>query len=228
MAAPPEITCTNLSGKFVMVVKFLLSRAWVNLTRYKNKTLSDDIDSMLALQGLSWLTRTAISLATVVLTIKEYKQEDIYHIDITSVASGLSTTQENRTLDWQERDHHDRIFGNCRGKSRFWKTGEYKMEGPGTQEDAVFLQAQKLKDGQTDSKFLDDEHVQSWVKNMDEDGWQAEQNWGFEEINGERRYTRRVLVWKGSEFRRARLVYDYKGQAEKKEDDDDDLAYGEE
>ncbi|OAP59701.1 hypothetical protein AYL99_06999 [Fonsecaea erecta] len=212
MAAPPEITCTNLSGKFVM-----------------NKTLSDDIDSMLALQGLSWLTRTAISLATVVLTVKEYKQEDIYHVDITSVASGLSTTQENRTLDWQERDHHDRIFGNCRGKSRLWKTGEYKMEGPGSEEDAVFLQAHKLKDGQTDSKFLDDEHVQSWVKNMDDAGWQAEQNWGFEDINGERRYTRRVLVWKGGEFRRARLVYDYKGQAEAKKDEEDDgLAYGEE
>ena len=34
---------------------------------YENKSLSDDIDPMLALQGLSWLTRTAIRLATVVV-----------------------------------------------------------------------------------------------------------------------------------------------------------------
>ncbi|ETI28713.1 hypothetical protein G647_01164 [Cladophialophora carrionii CBS 160.54] len=212
MAAPPEITCTNLSGKFVM-----------------NKSLSDDTDPMFALQGLSWLTRTAIRLATVVLTIKEYKQDDIYHVDITSVASGLSTTQENRTLDWKEREHADRIFGNCRGKSRLWKTGEFKMEGPGSEEDAAFLQAHKLKDGQTDSKFLDDEHVQSLVKNVDDaGGWQAEMVWGFEEINGERRYTRRIVVWKNAEFQRVRLVYDYKGPAEKKDNDEADLAYGDE
>jgi hypothetical protein len=163
------------------------------------------------------------------LTIKEYKQDDIYHIDITSVASGLSTTQENRTLDWTEREHSDRIFGKCRGKSRLWKTGDFKMEGPGSEEDAVFLQAHKLKDGQTDSKFLDDEHVQSFVTNIDHaGGWQAEMIWGFEEINGERRYTRRIVVWKNAEFRRARVVYDYKGPVEKADDDEADLAYGEE
>lgn len=106
------------------------------------------------------------------------------------------------------------------------------MEGPGSVEDATFLQAHKLKDGQTDSKFLDDEHVQSYVKNVDANrGWEAEMDWGFEDINGDRRYTRRILVWKNGEFRRARVVYDYKGKVEKKDekgDDDDGLAYGDE
>lgn len=197
----------------------------------QNKTLSDDFDSVLALQGVSWLTRKAISFATVVLTIKEYSEDSFYHIDITSVASGLSTTQENRTLDWSERDHTDRIFGSVRGKSRMFNTGEYQMEGPGSPEDATFLQAEKLKDGKTDSKFLDDEHVQSWVKSVDGGNWIAEQNWGFEEINGERRYTRRVVVWKNGKQQRARLVYDYKGQADDGNvgrEDEDDLAYGEE
>ena len=161
------------------------------------------------------------------LTIREYKDGGQYHIDIVSVASGLSTTVENRTLDWSERDHQDKIFGKCRGKSRLWKTGEFKMEGPGSEEDAIFLRAEKLKGG-TDSKFLDNEHVQSWVKNMDAASWQAEQNWGFEDVNGDRRYTRRVVVWKNGEVRRARFVYDYKGHGEKKDDDDEDLAYGEE
>lgn len=103
------------------------------------------------------------------------------------------------------------------------------MEGPGSEEDAAFLRAEKLKDGTTDSKFIDDEHVQSWVVNVDAAGWIAEQDWGFEEVNGERRYTRRVVVWKGEEFQRARIVYDYQGSAEKSEkDEDEDLAYGEE
>lgn len=109
-----------------------------------------------------------------------------------------------------------------------WKTGNYEIEGPGSVEDATFLQAQKLKDGQTESKFLDEQHVQSFVKNVDAaGGWEAEMDWGFEDINGERRYTRRIVVWKNGDFRRARVVYDYKGQADKK-DTDDDLAYGDE
>jgi len=209
MAAPPAITCTNLSGKFVM-----------------NKSLSDDIDAMLTLQGLSWFTRKAISLATVILTIKEYTAESVYHIDITSVASGLSTTQENRTLDWQERDHADKIFGKCRGKSRLFKEGEFQMEGPGTAEDATFLRAEKLKDGTTDSRFLDDEHVQSFVTNTGGGDWTAEQIWGFEEIKGERRYTRRVVVRKGDKVQRARLVYDYQGQEKDDAGYDEGLAYG--
>ena len=37
------------------------------------------------------------------------------------------------------------------------------------------------------------------------------QIWGFEVINGERRYTRRVAVVKGKKVEMARLVYEYKG-----------------
>ena len=108
-----------------------------------------------------------------------------------------------------------------------WKTGQYKMEYQGSDLDATFLRAEKLKDGHTDSRFLDDEHVQSWVTNVDGGGWTAEQNWGFEEVNGDRRYTRRVCCWKGDQVQRVRLVYDYKGRTDKK-DDDNDLAYGDE
>ncbi|KIV80778.1 hypothetical protein PV11_08255 [Exophiala sideris] len=209
MAAPPEINCTNLTGTFVM-----------------NKSLSDDLDALLTLQGLSWFTRKAISLATITLTIREYSKDSLWHIDITQ-SSSLSTTQENRTLDWQDRNHNDKIFGQCRGKSRLFKKGEYQMEGPGSAEDAVFLQAEKLKDG-TDSRFVDDEHVQSIVQQVGGLNWTAEQVWGFEEINGERRYTRRVIVWKEGKEERCRLVYDYKGAVQKEGDDDEDLAYGEE
>ncbi|KAG9769665.1 hypothetical protein KCU88_g6817, partial [Aureobasidium melanogenum] len=224
MAAPPEITCTNLSGKFVM----LQGLALTDRTKRQSKTLSDDVDSMLALQGLSWLTRKAVKLATVVLTIKEYKKDGLYHIDIKSVASGLASSQENRTLNWQLNDHTDRIFGKVKGKSRMWKTGEFVMEGPaGSEEDAAFLRGETLKDGKTASKYLDDEHVQNWVQNVDGGDWIAEQTWGFEEVNGERRHTRRVVVWKNGKVERARLVYDYKGPVEAEVDEDEALAYEE-
>ena len=102
------------------------------------------------------------------------------------------------------------------------------MQGPGTPEDKSFLQGLKLKDLQTDSRFLGDEHVQSWAVSQG-GGWTAEQIWGFEELDSKRFYTRRVVVRNGDEVERARLVYDYKGPAPDKaasRDDDEDLAYG--
>jgi hypothetical protein len=68
MAAPPKVTIKNLSGKFVLVYETALCAFYsAELKSLQNKTLSDDIDALLTLQGLSWLTRLAISLATVVV-----------------------------------------------------------------------------------------------------------------------------------------------------------------
>lgn len=84
------------------------------------------------------------------------------------------------------------------------------MEGPGTDEDMIFLAASKLKDGKTNSRFMDSEHVQVW--SVSEDGrWTAEMIWGFEEIEGGKHYTRRVVVRSGEKVERVRLVYDYLG-----------------
>ena len=145
------------------------------------------------------------------------------------MASGLSSQQENRTLDWTARDHQDRIFGLVKGWSRMFKASEFKMESPGTEDDAAFLRGEKLKDG-SPSKFLDDEHVQSWVINQDKGyGWTAEQAWGFEEINGKRYHTRRVVVKSNDQTKteHLRLVYDYTGPATAAASEEDGLAYGE-
>ncbi|KAK5070944.1 hypothetical protein LTS08_000595 [Lithohypha guttulata] len=214
MACPKETNNRALNGKFVM-----------------NKSLSDNLDSMLALQGLSWFTRKAISFATVTLTIKEYQDDkSLYHIDISSNASGLSTTQENRTMDWEDRPHKDKIFGNVKGRSRLVKLSTTAFEPcePYNESDTQFLQGKILKDGTTASKFLEDEVVQSYVKNQDAGhGWSAEQVWNFEEVQGKRYYTRRIVSRSsdGTKSERVRLVYDYLGVTK---EEDDGLAYGEE
>lgn len=143
------------------------------------------------------------------------------------MASGLSSQQENRTLDWSYRDHQDRIFGSVKGKSRIFRSSEYQMENPGGEDDATFLRGEKLKDG-SPSKFLDDEHVQSWAANQDKGyGWTAEQVWGFEEIDGKRYHTRRVVARNGDKVEHLRLVYDYTGPVAAETAEDDGLAYGE-
>lgn len=84
------------------------------------------------------------------------------------------------------------------------------MEGPDSDEDKTFLAAKKLRDGKTDSRFLDHEHVQVWCLGPDAK-WTAEMVWGFEEIDGKRYHTRRAVVRNGDKVERVRLVYDYLG-----------------
>ena len=148
------------------------------------------------------------------------------------MASGLTSTQENRTLNWIDARHSDRIFGNVIGKSRLFALQNLQMQGSGGQDDVKFLKAEVLRDLESPSSFLEEDggYVQSWAVNQDEGyGWTAEQIWGFEVLEGKRYYTRRVVVRKGQEVQRVRLVYDYNGSVDAAAVDreiDPDMAYG--
>ncbi|KAI9842034.1 MAG: hypothetical protein M1837_007530 [Sclerophora amabilis] len=185
MAAPDSRNIKNLNGAWVM-----------------NKTLSDDPDPILALQGVGWLIRKAISYATITLHIKQYVGEDEpgqpTHIDIEQKATGgISGTTERRTLDWQERGHTDGIFGAVTGRSRWTKLED--VEDP------------FLKKGWLEAEAKENGVVQSYVES-DGNGWTANQIWGFEEIDGNRYYVRHVVVTKEDERREARLVYDFSAE----------------
>jgi len=53
-------------------------------------------------QGISWVTRTLISVATITLDIKHYTEDCTEHIDIDQTATGgIKGTTENRILDWK-------------------------------------------------------------------------------------------------------------------------------
>ena len=87
----------------------------------QNKSLSDPrTDEILALQGVSWLTRLAIKYGTINLSVKHFKDENaVEHIDIgQTVTGGIPGTQENRTLIWKEQEKNDNVFGYYIGKSR--------------------------------------------------------------------------------------------------------------
>ncbi|KAL1869313.1 hypothetical protein VTK73DRAFT_3180 [Phialemonium thermophilum] len=192
MAAPPSKTIKDLSGKWVM-----------------NKSLSSDTDPALALQGVSWLTRKAVGLASITLHVKQYvgppsppsdSNEPATHVEIEQTGSGgFKGTTEKRCLDDTWREHSDWLFGHVRGRSRWiaaseiddaflaggWLEGEEERGGP---------------DGQT--------HILSYVESLD-NGWTATQIWGFQTVDGERRYCRNIVVAKGSERVEMRLVYDY-------------------
>ncbi|KAF9879774.1 hypothetical protein CkaCkLH20_02585 [Colletotrichum karsti] len=192
MAAPASVTIADLSGKWVM-----------------NKTLSDSPEPALTLQGIGWMTRKAVGLATVTLTVKQYSAspsppgtgtEPVTHIDIDQTATGgLKGTSENRCLDMEWREHSDWMFGSVRGQSRWMAPADIEDE---------FLKKGWLE-GDAEATGPDGKsHIYSHVESID-NGWTASQVWGFQTINGERRYARNVLVQKGGKRVEIRLVYDY-------------------
>jgi hypothetical protein len=75
---------------------------------------------MLELQGIPWLKRKIILLATVTLLVKEYVDDKITHIDLDqTVTGGIQGTSELRTLDWSETSHEDHIFGKLTSRNRW-------------------------------------------------------------------------------------------------------------
>ncbi|OAX77965.1 methylmalonate-semialdehyde dehydrogenase (acylating) [Emergomyces africanus] len=163
-------------------------------------------------QGMSWLTRKAIGLATVTLKISQKPNDaGIVQMDIDQLLTGgVKGTAEHRLLDWSERPHKDHIFGSVIGQSRFLKAGDASADG-GRRRPNVEVQT-KTGDEAEDAavaKFLRGRFWRmSWVRSQ-ESGWTGEQIWGFEKIDGERRYTRRVVVAKDGQVEKVRLVYTF-------------------
>jgi hypothetical protein len=171
--------------------------------------LSDSPEPALALQGVSWLTRKAVALAGVTLQVREYEgpptppndaQQPVTHIEIEqSVTGGLTGTSEKRCLDFRLRDHTDWLFGHVRGRSRWITAADISDD---------FLKNGWLEDGGEKCGPAGETHILSHVESAD-NGWTATQIWGFQTVDGARRYCRNIVVAKGDEKIEFRLVYDY-------------------
>ncbi|KEQ99054.1 hypothetical protein AUEXF2481DRAFT_1872 [Aureobasidium subglaciale EXF-2481] len=194
MAVPDTVNLRNLSGTF-------------NL----NKTLSDSSDAALKMQGIGWVVRQAVKYSNITLHVKQFVDENgLEHIDNEQVTTGNIRNTEERVVDyaWHEKD--DKVFGMVTGRSRFVKLDEIEHD--------------YLKQG-WDEKFLaegDREVFQSIVNSVGKKpNWTADQVWGFEVVDGQKRHTRRIIVKRGKEEYKLRLVYDWVVET----DGDKDLAY---
>ncbi|KAF9892012.1 hypothetical protein FE257_002976 [Aspergillus nanangensis] len=231
MAAPADATIKNLNGSWTM-----------------DYTLSDPTDPLLTLQGMSWFLRKAISLAYVTVEIKQYPDETdnkIMHIDIKQfVTGGIEGTTENRTTDKVKREHQDHIFGRVEGTSELFRGSKgadgkvrpnFEFSTPGDNEKAKkFLNGEILKDDSECDGFVVEDlgeelgqgeglWLQSYVVSLDS-AWTAEQIWGFEVINGERYYTRRIAVQNNGAYEFGRFVYSFV-PPQPQPTEEDDLAY---
>ncbi|KAH7145421.1 hypothetical protein B0J13DRAFT_524961 [Dactylonectria estremocensis] len=208
MATPTEVTMENITG------------TW-------------------ALQGINWIIRKTISMTEVTVKMKHFlgkspqTGEPVSQIAIDQSTS-MSSTSENRFLDWSENPQEDPIFGRNVVQSRL--IGINPSSGDGAR---PFVEVQASTDDPNIGKFLRgeiDENLQpcygflveppkehhSQLKGGNGGVWLnvvirnqesksiAEQVWGFEMVGNERRYVRRVVVsdTKGS-WEKGRLVYNF-------------------
>jgi len=192
MAAPQSKNIGNLTGRWVM-----------------NKTQSTPVEPGLALQGIGWMTRKMVGLATVTLNTKQYtgppsppgEGAEVTHIEIEQTGTGgMKGSTEKRCLDNIFRDHSDWLFGSVRGQSRWVKPEEI--------EDAFLKSADWLEGEEEKGGPNGETHVLSHVESVD-NGWTATQIWGFQLVGGERKHVRHIVIAKGGERVELKLIYDY-------------------
>lgn len=194
---------------YIYTLSFLLNHR-------QDKSLSDDTDRILQLQGVGWLKRKAITMGTLTLFLKHYKDDaGVEHIDIDqTLTGGIPGTSEKRTLTWTERHNEDHIFGAVIGKTRRTKAEElddFLKKGwtADTYEHGVvqsYVESDTAKSGTT---WIADQVWPLMLFSLPP--VDSSQAWGIEDINGERRYSRHIkFTGPGGEDIEARLVYDYR------------------
>ncbi|ROV90542.1 hypothetical protein VSDG_07461 [Cytospora chrysosperma] len=161
-----------------------------------NKTLSDSNDPILKIQGVGWIQRKAIGAASLTLTLKQYVDEaGKTHLDMEGKPSAGPAQLEQRTLDWDvESEVNHPLFGKGKARAKWVKkeevTDEYLAKGWEDGSDELIMMQTTLDAGS----------ISTLVH-------------GFELVDGNRHYVRHVVVIKGSETAKVRMVYDYVGSA---------------
>jgi hypothetical protein len=160
-----------------------------------NKEHSDDFESVLELQGVNLLIRKAIKTASVQLSISQPSQNEV-RMEQTATAASIPGTTEEYILDWEWRKNDDAFFGDIEGRSRWTSQEEAKASG----------RSGDWQDADSEGKLIEA------VGKKPDGAWTATHLWGFEDVGGERRHTRRVhVVDKHGNELNVRMIYDFQG-----------------
>ncbi|KAF2866132.1 hypothetical protein BDV95DRAFT_612001 [Massariosphaeria phaeospora] len=179
MAAPPTKTIYDLDGRWSL-----------------NKGLSDNLDSVMRLQGLSWLSRKAVNAAQITTQITLAGRGPSATLTLANTANfNIKGTTEVRTLDWEWRDFKDYIWGAFQDRSRH----VHKKNLAPTVSSGEWLESL-----QGDDATL----IESEVRASD-GAWTNRMLWGFKVFGSERFLIRHMEVRRGRESAHAVLVYDY-------------------
>ncbi|KAK4164416.1 hypothetical protein QBC43DRAFT_318095 [Cladorrhinum sp. PSN259] len=194
MSAPATKTIHDLNGTWVM-----------------SKTLSDDMDPSLVIQGIPWIVRKAVSWATITGNLTQKKDTAGYTaITIAQTATGgIKGETETHRIDNSEIAHSSAMFGTQRVRTSWLDLVNHKpATGVSTGEGLdPYLTEGWLEDGGNDGS---PGHILVHVSS-DKSGWTAQQVWGFALIDGKRHFVKRFIVRNREQDQRAdvRIVYEW-------------------
>ncbi|CAN8105604.1 unnamed protein product [Discula destructiva] len=140
-----------------------------------------------------------MDMASVIVSIKKWEDSasGLTHMTIENKPStNMPSITEVRVLNFQKVELTHPLFGRVRGRSRW--TGTKDLE-----DIDVFLT--RGFGEEMNGKFV---HIMT--EHLDYNAV-TQQAWGFEEIEGTRFHTRNIVVSRGDEVLRVKLVYDYVG-----------------
>ncbi|KAJ7604464.1 hypothetical protein FB45DRAFT_810756 [Roridomyces roridus] len=179
------LTSLDVSGKFTL-----------------NKKLSGDISKVLAVQGVGFITRKAVSAGKITTIMKHYKDAaGVEQLEIDSaIVGGITVAKEHRVLDGQARPTEDPLVGPIVNTMRRAQPAD--------------LAIPFLKDGWTADTLQNGViHFEIASGPANKNKWTMNQTCGMQEINGERRYVAHLKITSPSEDHEIMLVYDYLGSA---------------
>lgn len=200
MAAPGETTIHNLSGQWTFAsAPVVHDETRHSLITTQNHALSNDVSAAMAVQGVNFILRTALSRAPISLSIEQTRDAATGEERLFTRQSTIGrTVEEERALNWEAVATPHVIFGDVKTKARISAVHE--------------ITNMLLRDGweeQTEELI----EVQSQGS-----GWTSWQAWGFEVIDGKRHHVRRAVLQRGAEFQEepqepvvVRMVYDWVG-----------------
>lgn len=142
--------------------------------------------------------RKVLNMAAVTLVITESEEDGLTRIHVENrPASGLPPTTEDRVFNYESVEVAHALFGKVRSKTRW--AGATDLD-----EVDEFLAAG------FDTEVAQPLFVHIMTEHLD-NGVVTHQAWGFEQVEGNRFHTRHIVVKKGEEAVRVKLVYDYLG-----------------
>ncbi|KAJ5383223.1 hypothetical protein N7517_001134 [Penicillium concentricum] len=201
------------------MASFDLNGNWV-----LDKARSTNLDAVLKLQGIGWITRKAIEASKMTLKITQSSEthsstgEAAEWITFeAALTSGLKGAPEKRPLTWTEFEHNDTIFGLVYIRSHYI-SGERTSHGV---RPLIELQTKDVGSGilyglteaiavdhesETAQTIVEKAFIHDFVRSV-HFGWTAEQIWAVEIVGEDKFLTRRAVVVKGTSIESACTFY---------------------